>query len=61
MQLLPEIDDFAQKRAAFRRKGHARFFIELLFEDGALRHARFRRLPPFPLARSFVFQISFNL
>ena len=29
MQLLPEIDDFAQKRATFRRKGHARLLIEL--------------------------------
>ena len=29
MQLLPETDGFAQKRAAFRRKGHARLFIEL--------------------------------
>ncbi len=61
MQLFPETDDFAQKRAAFRRKRHARFFIELFFGDGALRHARFRRLPSFPLARSFVFQISFSL
>lgn len=27
MQLLPETDDFAQKRATFRRKGHARFLL----------------------------------
>ena len=62
MQLLPGIGDFAQKRAAFRRKRHARFFIELFFlETVRCGTPAFRRLPSFPLARSFVFQISFNL
>lgn len=59
MQLLPEIDDFAQKRAAFRRKRHARFFIELFFGDGALRHTRFSPSSVIPARAVFCFSDQF--
>lgn len=59
MQLLPETDDFAQKRAAFRRKGHARLFVELFFGDGALRHTRFSPSSVIPARAVFCFSDQF--